>query len=296
LLKKEHTELCRATLPVSVQGFYNMFCNDDTREFLKVYHDKRGDSEFQCTQWKDTELGSTREISIRAPVTGAPMLAPDSTRVFKTQRKQFHGTGDDQVLVFDTSQSMSDIPYGDYFILEERWIVRPYADSSGGQQWKGCEFIASANIKFHKYTMFKGVIVARAKKDIKEANDLWVTMCTEHLQSSNDPREPISQPNSGSVQLQGEHKKGHRKSPNRNKNASNRRERGRTNSHVSKQRSSNNSNHSNSSTRPKTPSALVTYSWMALVLALLVYLCRETMLLKAQMKALEDKTCLTTIG
>ena len=36
LIKTEHTELCRATLPVSVQRFYALFCDDETREFLKL--------------------------------------------------------------------------------------------------------------------------------------------------------------------------------------------------------------------------------------------------------------------
>ena len=285
LLKREHIELCRATLPVSVQGFYNMFCSDDTREFLKMYHTKRGDSEFQCTKWKDTELGSTREISIRAPVTGAPMLAPDSTRVFKTQRKQWYGTSNDQVLVFDTSQSMSDIPYGDYFTVEERWIIRPYNDTTdkGGRQWKGCEFIASVEIKFHKYTMFKGVIVARAKKDIKEANDLWITMCTEHLQSSNDPREPIVSPLQQNPMSAEKLKRDGKTSPSIRSKRNRRSDRaGSSSSSSSSQRCGN------------SPVSFVVYLWGLIVLILILYMCREISSLKSQVNeliSLKDERC-----
>ena len=277
LIKTAHTELIRATLPVSVKGFYAMFCEDSTREFMKLYHDKRGDSEFQCTKWKDTELGSTREISIRAPVTGAPMMAPDSTRVFKTQRKQWHGMGNDQVLVFDTSQSMSDIPYGDYFTIEERWIVRPMSDG----EWKGCEFIATIELKFCKYTMFKSVIVSRAKKDIKESNDLWVTMCTEHLQTSNDAREPI-----GVLGEAGSRRKaGGENSSGETMSTPDRKNRGKTNSHRNK----NNGRSSKPNEKRSSgggANVVLVYIWGLVIFAMLAYLCKETMYLRKQVDGL----------
>ena len=264
-----------------------MFCEDSTREFLKLYHDKRGDTEFQCTKWKDTELGSTREISIRAPVTGAPMLAPDSTRVFKTQRKQWHGMGDNQVLVFDTSQSMSDIPYGDYFTIEERWIVRPMCDG----KWKGCEFVATVELKFHKYTMFKGVIVARAKKDIKEANDLWAKMCTEHLQTSNDPREPnpiggsSSSNTSTCSRSSSSSSNGTKTSPDR------RRRKGSANTQGGGSGRSSRSSGSVDRRSGSGPNTLVVYFWGLIIFSMLAYLCREQMYLRRRIDELHLETC-----
>lgn len=183
LAVETHTELCRFTLPVGVRELYDKLFSSksDSDAFLRRYHQERGDSEFQITQWKNTELGSSREISIRAPVTGAPMLAPDSTRVFKTQRKKWiSGSTPHEVLILDTSQSMSDIPYGDYFTIEERWLVGPQIESQSVKS----EVIVSCEAKFHKSTMFKGTITSRAKQDIKEACELWRKMASEYLLAS----------------------------------------------------------------------------------------------------------------
>ena len=158
---------------------------------MKFYHDRRKDTEFKCTRWKSAELGSTREISIRAKVQGAPILAPDTTRVFKTQRRQWHGSGEHEVLVIDTSMSMSDIPYGDYFSIEERWILTPLTSGT----WTGCKLQCSAHVKFAKSTMFKGTISSRAKKDVKEAAELYIQLATEYLQENGVTSESPALPN-----------------------------------------------------------------------------------------------------
>ena len=182
---------------------------------------------------------------------------------------------------------MSDIPYGDYFTVEERWIVRPLADG----QWKGCEFIASVELKFCKYTMFKGTIVSRGKKDIKEANDLWVTMCTEHLQTATDQRRERI----GTIGHEGEGD-GDRKSSGGSSSSSIRRRRGGN----SRSHNSNNSNRreergdrnsrSHNSSNVRGPNVLVVYAWGLAVLSLLMYMCREMMALRREMNR-DVETC-----
>ena len=171
--------------------------------------------------------------------------------------------------------------------MEERWIVRPLADG----QWKGCEFIASVELKFCKYTMFKGTIVSRGKKDIKEANDLWVTMCTEHLQTATDQRRERI----GTIGHEGEGD-GDRKSSGGSSSSSIRRRRGGN----SRSHNSNNSNRreergdrnsrSHNSSNVRGPNVLVVYAWGLAVLSLLMYMCREMMALRREMNR-DVETC-----
>ena len=106
---------------------------------------------------------------MRVPVQNAPMMAPPDTRVNTNQRYMFfhpalgeesasgeegvsdRGTSAGSALVLDSTTTLLDIPYGDCFNLEERWIVKASFKEAEGcaGQW-GCIFQIFGDVQVQK--------------------------------------------------------------------------------------------------------------------------------------------------
>jgi hypothetical protein len=97
-------------------------------------------------------------MNFRSPIVGAP-IGPKSSRASKTQRFKFEADVGQATaatatrLLFDTSVRMEDIPYGDYFTVEEHWVIQ----SDG----KGVNVNVSMGIRFSKSTLWKAAIESR---------------------------------------------------------------------------------------------------------------------------------------
>jgi hypothetical protein len=126
-------------------------------------------------------------MNFRAPIVGAP-IGPKSSRASKTQRFKFEkadgGSCEDCVLLFDTSTRMEDIPYGDYFTVEEHWRIESVGsvgsrstsdrrsrddanDADGGavsdsaNDMDGVTVAVAMAIRFSKSTMWRAAIESR---------------------------------------------------------------------------------------------------------------------------------------
>jgi hypothetical protein len=118
----------------------------------------------RCDVEPDPEYGSFRIITFRAPVV-AP-IGPKSSRGSKTQCFNFEAKDGEQVataesatrLLFDTSTRMHDVPYGDYFTVEEHWVI----DSSHSDEGNPSVTVkVSMGIRFSKSTLWKSSIESR---------------------------------------------------------------------------------------------------------------------------------------
>ena len=82
------------------------------------------------------------------PVTGTPLV--DKTRVAKTITKVHK---DDSKIIIDIESSALDVPYGDYFVTKEMWVVY---GSESDPSYPLIHMKQFYQVKFNKSTWFKG--------------------------------------------------------------------------------------------------------------------------------------------
>jgi hypothetical protein len=133
---------------VDVEEFYQLFFSDEAIGFVKNFHTKCGDQDFRCTQWaKHRHFGHARDISFRHPIKFY-FVGPKSTYCHESQRFRVYRNNH---LVLETSQQMTDIPYGDYFRVEVRWDV----ERLFGRGRCHCFVRVSLDVSFLKKTIWR---------------------------------------------------------------------------------------------------------------------------------------------
>ncbi|KAL3699206.1 hypothetical protein R1sor_017228 [Riccia sorocarpa] len=151
---------------VDVAEFFHLFFSDEAVGFLKNFHTKCGDDDFRCTEWaKHRQFGRARDISFRHPIN--LYFGLKATYCHESQRYRVYRQSH---LVLETSQRMTDIPYGDYFRVEVRWDV----ENLLGRGSKHCFVRVSLCVSFCKKTMFKGKIEQGTYDESKEAYTTWI--------------------------------------------------------------------------------------------------------------------------
>ncbi len=162
-----HADIVTQELGCSVKSFFEMFIHDEAEHSLEKFHKSMECSEIEVGKWKDSEIGMSRQLRFRTPIKGVS-FGPKSTMVNKTQRYDWlpeegkegkEDSEDNGILVVDSSCSMLDIPYGDYFTVEDRFRVLPAGEDK-------CTLIVSFKVKWEKSTMLKGTIESQTKKDV----------------------------------------------------------------------------------------------------------------------------------
>jgi len=122
-------------------------------------------------KWTNSpQFGMIRDIQYYAPVK-VP-LGPDKTRVQETQRYVLSRTR----LLIETVTMMFDIPYGDSFRLESKWLV-----TSPSATANTCTLQVSMCVHFVKKTWFKGKIESASMKEVKESFKQWTEAAHEEL-------------------------------------------------------------------------------------------------------------------
>ena len=94
--------------------------------------------------------GFARDVTFRAPIRGMS-LGPKSTFCHQTQQLRRHAPG---AFMLQSSQVMTDIPYGDYFRVEMRWDAAELPAERGG----GCSLTVGMHVPFSKSTVWQGTI------------------------------------------------------------------------------------------------------------------------------------------
>jgi hypothetical protein len=163
-------DILTESFDVSPLNFFRVFFSDRSC-FARSYHEKRGDKDMSIQKWTNSpQFGMIRDIQYYAPVK-VP-LGPDKTRVQETQRYVLTRTR----LLIETVTIMFDIPYGDSFRLEAKWLVTaPSATAST------CKLHVSMCVHFTKKTWFKGKIESTSMKEMKESFNQWAILAREEI-------------------------------------------------------------------------------------------------------------------
>eukprot|EP00743_Colponemidia_sp_Colp-15_P008334 GILK01009051.1.p1 GENE.GILK01009051.1~~GILK01009051.1.p1 ORF type:complete len:497 (-),score=60.38 GILK01009051.1:80-1465(-) len=174
------TEIMRVMLPCTVQSFFETFFADEAVFSWKHFLEQRGDTELDVTLWSDSpEMGFTRQFKFRTPVRGVP-IGPSSTRIIKIQRYRMENEW--KKLSLEGSSTSLDVPYGDHFSVEERWVVNQTEDNPDK-----CMLQIFSWCKFNKSTWWKKTIETRVKVEASGALDAWLTHAKTYIQAAPQP-------------------------------------------------------------------------------------------------------------
>ncbi|XP_030488608.2 protein VASCULAR ASSOCIATED DEATH 1, chloroplastic isoform X1 [Cannabis sativa] len=172
-----YTMVAESQFPIKVEDFFNYFFSDDAVSFVESFHSNCGDKEFKCNTWyPHDKFGHARDVSFLHPIKlyfGAKFGGCQETQKFRLYKNSH--------LVIETSQEVSDVPYGDYFHVEGLWDVKRDADESK----EGCFLRVYLNVAFSKRTVWKGKIVQSTLEECREAYGTWIKMAHELLKKKN---------------------------------------------------------------------------------------------------------------
>ncbi|CAH0490714.1 unnamed protein product [Peronospora farinosa] len=113
----------------------------------------------------------TRSLQFRVPID-AP-IGPKSSQVDVLQCLKESENG---VRVVESSTRLVDIPYGDYFSVEDRWTIVPHSSNPNS-----CKLFIESKVVFGKSTFWKKTIEARAISDNRAKWKKWVGMAKKFL-------------------------------------------------------------------------------------------------------------------
>ncbi|KAK4848684.1 hypothetical protein QYF36_016093 [Acer negundo] len=189
----EGYENCAETkFPLKVEEAFRLFFSDDAIDFIESFHRKSGDKEFRCTSWRPhDEFGHTRDKSFQHPIKiyfGAKSGSCQELQKFRVYKNSH--------LVFETSQEVSDVPYGDYFRVEGRWDI----ERVGNESEEGCILRVYVNVAFIRNTLWKKKIVNSTLEECREAFQIWINMAHDLLKQKNLERQEEGPPIASTVQ------------------------------------------------------------------------------------------------
>lgn len=205
------TGVLDTTLPIPVREFYPEFLAEDARYPLGEFYRAIGYTEVEVGEWAplDGEEGGggggaagddagaalSRNMKYRMPLPPNPMT-PKSTRVEKGAKlERFwdaspEAGGGGEVLLLHGSARSFDVPFGDYFTTDERWLVTPAAGEGGDGAVGGATRVqVGFTVNFQKSTVFKSAIVSNAKTGVADMYAKWKEAVLEHLQTRTAPAE-----------------------------------------------------------------------------------------------------------
>ncbi|CAH0476742.1 unnamed protein product [Peronospora belbahrii] len=173
-------QVLKEVFPVSTDTFMEIFYVDNAPFGLDKFGERTGSSEMTMNPWvtpvdDDKLFGSTRSMQFRVPID-AP-IGPKSSRVDVLQCLKESENG---VRVVESSTRLVDIPYGDYFSVEDRWTIVPHPSYPNS-----CKLFIELKVAFGKSTFWKKTIEARAISDNRAKWENWAEMAKEFLGSRN---------------------------------------------------------------------------------------------------------------
>ncbi|KAG7380633.1 hypothetical protein PHYPSEUDO_006974 [Phytophthora pseudosyringae] len=170
------TQILEEVFPVSVDTFMQLFYQDNAPFGLDKFNEQTGSTEMTLNPWMspledEKSFGMTRSLQFRVPVD-AP-IGPKSSQVDVLQclKENEHG-----VRVVESSTRLVDIPYGDYFSVEDRWTIVPRSSNPNA-----CKVFIELKVVFGKSTFWKNTIETRAISDNRAKCEKWVGMAKEFL-------------------------------------------------------------------------------------------------------------------
>ena len=149
------------------------------RSLTHPHTGSQGDKEIEITPWQEVNqgVGATRTIRFIANLDGLP-VGPPTAPVMQMQRVRVFGQ---HGMILETSSSMENVPAGDCFTLEDRWVVRPWSEVEGNGEGEGLLIETSFEVRFVKSTFFKKIIESRSRADTLHYHRRWFEMIEKHV-------------------------------------------------------------------------------------------------------------------
>jgi len=153
-LPEGSTVLLERDFSLSPLEFHQMFFSDSSR-FLERVHEALGDFDITCTEWKSHSfLGHARDFTFHKKLIAFSALGASSrVSCHQTQRVGLYRVGGNEHLVFESSQVNSDVPFGDCFVVRQRWDVVRRVGYGGPSR-----LTHSVAVPFSKPTLLKSTI------------------------------------------------------------------------------------------------------------------------------------------
>ncbi|MQL80529.1 hypothetical protein Taro_012964 [Colocasia esculenta] len=185
----EHfTLIAEAKFPVGIEDFFHYLFSDDAIDFFQTFRRTCGDTGFKCTPWRRHEqFGHVRDLSFDHPVkilfvafevqnlvivrkgrSFVPIetgLLPTAVLTWVGQIRRARTAG--LRLVIETSQQISDVPFGDYFHVQGLWDVE-----QDGTEESNCHMKVYINVVFSRKLLWKGKIEQSTQEECREAREL----------------------------------------------------------------------------------------------------------------------------
>ena len=149
------------SLPISALDYYYTFFSEKAVNFWKEFHAKGGYLNFELENWNPSAENCCFE---RRAKFKAPIGFSKYTRVTQQQRVRF--TNDDKV-IFETSSFSKDVPYGNHFLVESKWVLTNLDDSHS-------ELKIYISVKFIKHNWLKMLIESSAMEGTKYWFANWI--------------------------------------------------------------------------------------------------------------------------
>ncbi|GER49378.1 GRAM domain family protein [Striga asiatica] len=108
-------------------------------------HTREVQNSVAVKKFRNTEFTETGKFQLPLEISNLTMINFADVLLFTVVLLVSH-------LVIDTSQEISDVPYGDYFRVEGHWDV----EEEGNEQRPGCILRVYTNVAFSKKTFLKG--------------------------------------------------------------------------------------------------------------------------------------------
>eukprot|EP01026_Neomeris_dumetosa_P038110 TRINITY_DN3100_c0_g1_i12.p1 TRINITY_DN3100_c0_g1~~TRINITY_DN3100_c0_g1_i12.p1 ORF type:complete len:629 (-),score=76.10 TRINITY_DN3100_c0_g1_i12:220-2106(-) len=167
-------------LKLSTVGFAAEILSDTSSVFHE-YHNQRGDRNLHITPWKKTPaIGHVRDLIFVSQVTSR--VGPSQTSCSQIQRASFYR---EEHLVFETSQVMSDIPFGDSFTVETRWDLVNLDSNT-------CRLTIHCHIPFSKKIMWRRIIESSAIKELDQSLKQFVEIMQKRIEQVNQVPEELA--------------------------------------------------------------------------------------------------------
>ncbi|XP_078445997.1 GRAM domain family protein isoform X2 [Wolffia australiana] len=162
----EHfTLVAEGTFPVNIEEFFYHFFSNDAIKFFQKFREDCGDTDFRCTAWRRHEqFGHIRDLSFTHPLK--ILFGPKSGSC--KERQNFRAYRN-RHLVVETSQQVSDVPFGDYFHVQGLWVAEQ--DSSGENR---CNLRVYINVAFSRKLLWKGKIEQSTRDECSIVYSIWI--------------------------------------------------------------------------------------------------------------------------
>ncbi|MEW5311087.1 MAG: hypothetical protein WDW38_002830 [Sanguina aurantia] len=171
---KDSKVLTSATLPGSPRDFYDAALADSAT-FLEDFMEGAGERRVNLSNWKrHDQLGRVRDLQFTSPVKGAfggwggqPRAVLPVAAVSSAPGLRLFSLYQEDHLVFESSQTITGIPYADCFKIDVRWDIT--VDVSSPTDQPSVLFKVSLHVPFTRACLFKKVIEIGTHRQMQES-------------------------------------------------------------------------------------------------------------------------------